>query len=295
VVIEKRHEEPSRLAVTAQDLALHLLASAIHVDDPGRRGETLGECGQRKKERKIERRVDTHEVSGVASVSPDELRNAFLAVEHLSIREEVLLADAQGVFPHRVAEGLGKVPLDEFQRIDAESIDVVARDRMLIRKDQGVSHRKHRAVGDVGDELLERLEVAAGLGPLASAPKKGVALQLGWPDEPVRFAIRGGDRLDDGKIGSCATGLVPPLDGLDRRAPWSGTAHARVSEDVAGVVEHDVEDHVQAQRVRRVDESPQLLVLLAGRGRKSRLGLEEILDAVAVEAPAIGLPVLEDG
>src|SRR6266481_4820970 len=42
MVVKECYEEPSRLAVAAQDVALHLLAAAVDVDDVGGRGESLG-------------------------------------------------------------------------------------------------------------------------------------------------------------------------------------------------------------------------------------------------------------
>ena len=123
---------------------------------------------QRAKERKVQRRVDTDEVPAVAGVSPDELRDAFFTIEHFSIGEEVLLSDAQGIFPHGVAEGLGKLSLDKLQRIDAEAVGVVARNGILIGEDQGVPDREDLAIAGIGDELLERFEVAAPFSTLAS-------------------------------------------------------------------------------------------------------------------------------
>src|SRR6266478_2823790 len=43
MVVKKRHEKPSRLAVATQDVALHLLAAAVDVNDVGRRGVSLGD------------------------------------------------------------------------------------------------------------------------------------------------------------------------------------------------------------------------------------------------------------
>lgn len=59
-------------------------------------------------------------------------------------------------------------------------------------------------------------------------------------------------------------------------------AEPLICEDIRGVIEHDIEDDVEAVGVGRVDKRPQLLRRAGGVGREARLDREEILDTVAV-------------
>lgn len=181
------------------------------------------------------------------------------------------------------------------ERVDPIAIDVVPRDRVLIGKDQRVPDRKDRAVPHVRHELFERFEISSRLGAFAFPPEVGILLELRRPDEAVGLALRDRDVLYRRKVGPGLSRFVAPLDVPNGCAALGGGAKALVSEDVPRVVEHDVEDHEQAQRVRLVDKGAQLFLRFLRRRRESWLRLEEVLDPVAMKAVAVGLSILQHG
>jgi len=84
----------------------------------------------------------------------------FLVIKHFTKGKEVFLTDAQGEFPHRIAEDTGEIPFDMLQRVDPVAIDVELGDNVLVDRDQGVAHRKRHYVGrcylgEIGAEFLK--------------------------------------------------------------------------------------------------------------------------------------------
>lgn len=66
-----------------------------------------------------------------------------------------------------------------------------------------------------------------------------------------------------------------------------------VQEHRAGVVQHNVENHIQAGAVRRVDQLAELVVCVGGILCESWLGAQEIVNAVAVIAARFAGEVTE--
>ena len=149
----------------------------------------------------------------------------------------------------------------------------------------------------VGDKFLEAEEIAASF-LLAGGPVKGVALpadvlvtaQLLRPDGRIRAWI---DRR--GVQSAPLAVSVPPADRIGHVAPRRHAITAAVVqlilEHVAGVVENDVEDHVDAALMGRIDQRPRSSRSTSvgsrcatGSDAKSRIDGDEILDAVAVVA-----------
>src|SRR5262249_38651021 len=150
----------------------------IDVNDIGGRREALGDRRQVEEEREVQRSIDAHNVVGVAGVTADKLGDLVFAVEHFTIREEVLFPDAQPILPHRVAEGLNEVPFNELQRVNTKAIDVIAGYEILIGENERITYRKNCPLLESSDEFLERLKVAAFLAALAFTPEESIALQL---------------------------------------------------------------------------------------------------------------------
>ena len=80
-----------------------------------------------------------------------------------------------------------------------------------------------------------------------------------------------------------------------------GLAVQDVTEDVARVVQDDVEDHVHATRMDLVDQGAQFVLgqpgIGPGGGRgggEPGLDPQEILDAIAVKGPGLELAILQD-
>ena len=182
VVVEKRDEEPRRVAVRAQDVPLDVLAVLVHLCQRQRAGEALDHRGQHGPQRKIERRVDADELAGIARLPSDEPGDRLLAVEDLAEREEVLLGRLERGFAHRVAEQARKIALQELEGVDPEPVDVVARHDVLVRANQETLR-----VPVIGAQLAERREVADGFVPARQSltTEQCILLQLGGPDERV--------------------------------------------------------------------------------------------------------------
>ena len=75
------------------------------------------------------------------------MSSSALPIEDLAEGEEVLLADAEGEFAKGVAEQLRKVALEVAERVDAEAVDVVACDDVLIGANQELLQ-----IGKIGAE-----------------------------------------------------------------------------------------------------------------------------------------------
>ena len=207
----------------------------------------------------------------------------------------------------------GELRLDVLQRVDAEAVNVVLGDQVLMGADEGVAHREVDAafgsrLAKAGDQFLEGVEVAGGLlirgGPIegvAAASHELVTLQLSRPDRGVAWRIGRQFR----PVGPAVAVRVPPADRVGRiiapRRQAAGRAiRQRILEHVTHVVEHNVKDHVDASVVRRIDQRPQFGLdqrrILPGCLRvRCEPGIDrhEVVDAVAVIA-RFELAVLHD-
>ena len=138
------------------------------------------------------------------------------------------------------------------------------------RRGSGLAHRKDRAVSARGDELLERREIAARLVALPLRRKNALRWSSDGQTSPSAGALRGRDFLDRRE--------VRPGRPVSSRHRWAGRSRlpsavqrrAGVREDVSRVVEHDVQDHVEPERVRRVDQRAQLFFRLAAAPTANR-------------------------
>lgn len=65
-----------------------------------------------------------------------------------------------------------------------------------------------------------------------------------------------------------------------------------VGEDVAHVIQDNIEDHPQPDLMRRVDQVAQFCVGGRGAGREAGLGEEEVVDAVPVVTAGVPLQIL---
>jgi hypothetical protein len=96
-----------------------------------------------------------------------------------------------------------------------------------------------------------------------------------------------GDRPIVGAAPADRIAIVAPRGG--RRL---GTVVEHIGENVPGVVQHNVHDHVDAARMRLVDEAAELAVGVRLIRCKPRVYLQEVLDAIAVIRAVLGLAVL---
>ena len=304
VVIQEGHEVAAGLAVGADDPALHLLAPREHLADRAGRQHPLGRGGQVVEEREVQRRVHPGQVAGLQGLAADEACDLLFVVVHLAEGEEVTLADALRVLANGVAEDACELRLDVLERVDPIGVHVVAGDQVLVGTDEGVAHGVIRStlgrdLAIIGDQFLEGKEVARCLllprGPVESvsaAAQEIVSLQLLRPE--ARVSRRLGRKLRP--VGPAAAVGVPPADRVGCIAAPRGQAAAGpigegILEHVAGMVQHDVEDHVHAAVVRRVHQRPQfslderrVLSRFLRVRRQARVDGDEVLDAVAVVA-----------
>jgi hypothetical protein len=146
----------------------------------------------------------------------------------------------------------------------------------------------------VRGELLEREEVAVGDREIRRACEPGAA-----PSEevlaPQLLGVYGRVRVHWRlrRIGSRHAVLVTPVDRVLLFTPRCRRVDSVVREDVAGVVQHDVEDDVDATRMSLVHQRVQVPVgRRRGVGSEARLDGQEVLDAVAVVRVVIPLAVL---
>ena len=92
-----------------------------------------------------------------------------------------------------------------------------------------------------------------------------------------------------------------PLGGSVGVAPLDGQWHARkrrggiaiVGEDIAGVVEDNIKNHVKPGLMGGIHQRAQFVVGVGRLGREKRLRPEKIVDAVAVIAAAVKRKVLQ--
>ncbi len=225
---------------------------------------------------------------------------------------EVLLAETLGEFVDDGREQPARPVVHVLDRVDAEAVEIGERDPELKRAAQGdegirraVVVDRPRALADV----LQRFEVAfAELRleiPVANFPlarERLGRLQVGRPDRGVG-KVRRGDRTE--RQGRVARGVAITQDAVGRavRLPAgflahdvaAGVAHVApqllrlVVEDIAGVVEDDVENDADAVVMRGLHDRHEI-----GPCAKAWIDVEKILDAI----PVVGLlrgHLLEDG
>jgi hypothetical protein len=168
----------------------------------------------------------------------------------------MLSAYSRTEFPNR----RGNPSLQVTQGVDAESIDVEPGDHILVRANQELLQ-----LHNVRPELLQRGKIADRV--VARSRKtlpavKGIVVKLAGPYQSIhRWAGYGGDV---GPVRTRIPARVTPLDsacgGPEARFGALGllavlfSRIAHVGKHVPGVVQHDIQDHVQVQLVRRVDQ-----------------------------------------
>ena len=160
MVVEEGDEETRGVPVRTEDELLDLFAKIIHGDHRRRSTESLDGRRQDIEQRVIQCCVHAHQAVGVAAggrVSADESRDVRLhvAVQHLAKGEKVFLADAQGELAYGIAEELRQVALQIPERVNSETVDVIAGDDILIRPDQ-----KPLQIGICSHHLLQGIKVA---------------------------------------------------------------------------------------------------------------------------------------
>lgn len=130
-----------------------------------------------------------------------------------------------------------------------------------------------------------------------------IGLELFGPDGRIRGdgLWRGGDI---GERGSAVS--VMPTDAVRKGLKWRirrvGVGTENVTEYVSGMIQDDVEDGIHPTSVDLIYQGPQFVVgelrIVAGGcgiGSEARLGVEEVLNAVAVEGAGFVLAILENG
>src|SRR5262249_62420470 len=124
------------------------------------------------------------------------------------------------------------------------------------------------------EQLLQRTEIAhriiASLLWVSLPAKEFVLLDFARPDDGVSRRIR--DAFDDGELWSGHSALVPPPNGLRTIAVASLrplfvltqpiVLVAQICKHIAGVVQDNVEDDVEALRMRCIDQCPKLVICI---------------------------------
>lgn len=110
--------------------------------------------------------------------------------------------------------------------------------------------------------------------------KESVTAQFVGKDGGINGRIHDGFRHRP--VGAGLTLFVAPFDRIvGHVAEWRLRA-ARIGEDVAGMIEHDIEDNVDAGCMRVVHEVAQFGVRVRLVRHEPRVDLEEILNTIAV-------------
>ena len=280
VIVQEGREESAGLAVgtdqhaLAGGSALHVLA-VLEQSGQRRRGrESLEHPRQGEEQREVQRRVDADEIVRVTGEPPGVLGDLLLVVQDFPEGEEVLLANAERELTNGVAERQGELAFDVFERVDAEAVDVELRDDVLVRRDERVAGGELEApirgqLAEVGGDLLQRLEVADNA-ERRSLPSKEpvvpefvrehrgvlgqfrVALQVLRSDRPLLLgrAVRSA-----------------PADRVRSVPERCLRSDAFVFEHVTGVVDDDIENHIDAaaRGPRRRDLAGLVRCRIAGR------------------------------
>ncbi len=205
MVVQEADEVPPRFSMRAKLPLLGLFPGDEHIGDKLHGGMCLGHRWYCVEEGEIQRCVDAEAVD-LCAVPPNEVVDrGLVAVGDLTEREEVLLANAEGKLADGVAEHLHCVRGEVFDRVDAEAIDIVLGDQVLVAANEDIEHRPLPVTGSQGflarrlcvvlhHELAHGVEVSTyeasgrwGIGELhPAAPEELLALQIGWPDGVVR-------------------------------------------------------------------------------------------------------------
>ncbi len=243
-------------------------------------GEPFGDRRQPEEQRKVERRVDAVAVAR-AAVAADELGDRRLVVIDLAEGEEVRLAERQRELAHGVAEDLDRLGIDVFRRVDAEAVEVVAGDEVLVRHDQHGEDRPHAIA--IAQALLAGNACVVFDDELAHVAEIAAHEAVARPDRRSAFAPRrrknrwfcrsAGQIASSGPTGGSSrfchsaapspapsrqrmSGSLPSGPSITRRVGEAadGLAVAHIVEDARGMVQHDVEDDADAARMRLVDQ-----------------------------------------
>src|SRR5262249_26297954 len=150
--------------------------------------------------------------------------------------------DAERKLAHGVAERQRKLLVEILQRIDAEAVDIKFGDEVLIASDEDLTELR-----PLSEHLLEGREIPHRLhrSTRALLPKEGILAQLVGKEAGAGRRHRG----PIGERGGISTG-VAPAHGAPRPAEGRRGAEASVFEYVAGVIENNVEDDVDPERMR---------------------------------------------
>src|SRR5262245_26085117 len=268
VIIEKGDEVAADFALRADQRTGQLLAMSEHLSNLGRRRIALGKAGKLEKEREIERGIYADEVATIAGVASDEARDLLLLIVYFAEGKEILLPDTQRVLPDSRAEFTSKIGLEVFQRIDAESVDVVLGDEILMCSNQDAAHRIEVTIDRMrfavtGVQFFEREEVA-GLLLNVRGTRECVThsaevffpLQFDQPDQRIL-----GNTVNCGRrrpIGSGMSVRVTQHNRIDAIvSPGRVVSVAFISKYIASMIKDDIEYHINATRMRRVDQLTQ--------------------------------------
>ncbi len=271
-----------------------VVVGGVEVTQPGGRA-ALGEAGAGALEAEVQGRVE-------AALGAELGQVGGVGVVDLAEGEEVVVADPLGLGAHGGRELLPELHVDVLDGVDAEAVDAEV-DPLLVDVDHPVDH-----LGLLGEEVVEADEVAvrrglAGEGRVtAVVVARGVVepgrhldrrVLLGAEDRRVgerRGGVELGERLAPG-VGAVVELLTGGVAVGGRLLGDVGVvAVLGVVDDVGGVVGDDVEEDLDAARVRLVDEGLEL-----GVGAEVRVDPREVGDPVAVVARAGLVPGALDG
>src|SRR5205814_7468887 len=107
-------------------------AVVVHLRQRRWADESFNHARKHESQGKIERGVDTDELTAIARLPPNEPRDRLLVIEHLAERKEVPFTVLERRFTGCIAKDTCQIVFQEFERVDAESIHVVPGDYELI-------------------------------------------------------------------------------------------------------------------------------------------------------------------
>ena len=236
-------------------------------------------------------------------VPADEAGDFLLSIthEHFAKGEEVLFANAEGIFANRIAEQQRQIVFEIAQRVDAITIDIEAGDYLLVAANQELLY-----VDQIGAELFKRGEISDGIvvgSRLALAAKIIVLMEFGGPYEGTGGRIGNGGYI--GPIGPRHTLRISPLNGARRGAEICEGALvanavgfigvANVCEGITHVIQYDVENDIDAKIVGGIHKGAEFVVCVVRVAGKARINMQEIVDPVTVVSTRLERHVRENG
>jgi len=300
VVVQKGHKELAGLAMGRDDVLFHPFPSFKHGGHvEGCSGKPLQHIRELEEQGIVERGVHPNHRARGRGVAPDELRDRILVVEDLAEGEEVLLPGAERELAHGIAEDPLEVGREELQGIDAVRVHIELGNDVLIRADQDIVDGLEAIFHDIGRGPLECVEVSEGVEPategIALPGELGVLAEFVGEDGCIERRV--GWRIGPERV--AVPLLVAPANGQDAIAPVDLAELLRcaslcdhIFKHISSVVENDVEDDIDPQRVRLVHQLAQLALGLVGARGETRLDGQEVLDTVAMIGGLVELGVL---